>query len=52
LPINFLASVKSLKCVFSIYSSAVWKNGEPQAQVKPTEIMLTFTAVDARAPNF
>jgi hypothetical protein len=31
---NPLATIKSLKCRFPIYSSGSWKNGEPKAEVK------------------
>jgi hypothetical protein len=31
---NPLASVKSLKCRFPVYSTGSWKNGEPKAEVK------------------
>ena len=47
LPTNFLASVKTLKCVFSVYVTAAWKEGAPQAQVKMTEILQTFSSIDA-----
>jgi len=48
LPTNFLASVKNLKCVFSVWVSASWKNGDAQAQVKMTDFMLTFSSIDAQ----
>src|SRR6266542_3019287 len=31
---NPLASIKSLKCRFPVYSSGSWKGGEPKAEVK------------------
>src|SRR5581483_10503920 len=31
---NPLATIKSLKCRFPIYSSGSWKGGEPKAEVK------------------
>ena len=40
-PEKVLATIKNLKCTFSIQASGTWVNGEPQAQIKmgPT---LTF----------
>ena len=34
---NPLASVKSLKCRFPVYSVASWKSGEPKAEVKQAQ---------------
>lgn len=43
-----LATVKSLKCAFPVYASTTWRAGEPQVQVKMTEIVLTYTEIDAQ----
>src|SRR5262245_28183496 len=44
---NPLAQVKSLKCRFSIYTSASWKNGEPQAQIRqPEQLTLDVDEID------
>ena len=32
----------------ALYASTTWKTGEPQVQLKPTEIVLTFTEIDAQ----
>jgi hypothetical protein len=34
---NPLASIKSLKCRFPIYTVGAWKNGEPKAEVKQAQ---------------
>jgi hypothetical protein len=30
-----LAGVKTLKCVFALYATGTWNNGEARAEVKP-----------------
>src|SRR5262245_55226375 len=47
-PIPVFSSIKSAKCIFPVYASTMWKAGEPQVQVKMTEIVQEFTEVDAQ----
>lgn len=47
-PPNPLASVKSLKCRFPVATSATWKEGEPQAQVKTQELLFSITDIDVQ----
>ena len=41
-----LANAKNLKCVFSLMATGTWKNGEPQAETKPTKLSLGFDAIN------
>jgi hypothetical protein len=43
---NPLARVKSLTCTFGPYSVGVWKNGEPQAQIKDARLSLQIDEID------
>lgn len=47
-PPNPLASLKRLKCRFPVATSAVWKGGEPQAQVKTQELLFDINAIDVQ----
>jgi hypothetical protein len=45
---NPLASVKSLKCRFPVYTVGSWKNGEPKAEVRQAqEFSLDIDEIDA-----
>lgn len=45
---NPLASVKSLKCRFPVYTVGSWKNGEPKAEVKQAQgFSLDIDEIDA-----
>jgi hypothetical protein len=41
-----LAAVKSVSCKFSILATGTWKNGEPQAEVKPASLSFTFDSIN------
>jgi hypothetical protein len=41
-----LATVKTVKCTFSILATGTWKNGKPEAAVKPARLSLTFDSVN------
>jgi hypothetical protein len=43
-----LTRIKSLKCVFPVYASGSWKNGEPQAQAKTGELSIQIEAIDVQ----
>jgi hypothetical protein len=45
---NALAKVKSLKCVFPVYSSGSWKNGEPQVQAKTGQLSIQIDSIDVQ----
>ena len=47
-PPNPLATVKSLKCVFTVAASAVWKEGQPQVQNKTQELRLDIASIDVQ----
>jgi hypothetical protein len=47
-PPNPLAALKRLKCRFPVATSAVWKAGEPQAQVKVQELLFDINAIDVQ----
>ena len=47
-PPNPLASLKRLKCRFPVATSAVWKGGEPQAQVKTQELLFDIAEIDVQ----
>lgn len=47
-PPNPLEKVKALKCRFPAATSAVWKAGEPQAQVKMQDMRFDITAIDVQ----
>jgi len=42
-----LASVQSLYCVFPLFSISDWPDGEPEAEVKLTELSFGFEEIDA-----
>jgi hypothetical protein len=45
---NPLASIKSLKCRFPVYSVGSWKNGEPKAEVRQAqEFSFDIDEIDA-----
>ena len=41
-----LATVKSLECTFSIVATGTWKNGKPEAGVKPARLSLKFNSIN------
>jgi hypothetical protein len=41
-----LAAVKSVKCTFPILATGTWKNGRPEAAVKPAGLSLEFDSVN------
>src|SRR5262245_20488674 len=43
---NPLARVKSLKCKFTVYAVGGWKTGEPQAEVKQSQLTLDVDEID------
>jgi len=45
-PPNPLTQVKALKCQFPAATSAVWKEGQPQAQTKMQDMRFEITAID------
>jgi hypothetical protein len=47
-PPNPLATVKKLKCRFPVATSAVWKEGVPQAQTKTQELLFDINAIDVQ----
>ena len=47
-PPNPLAALKRLKCRFPVATSAVWKGGEAQAQVKTQELLFDINAIDVQ----
>jgi len=47
---NPLASVKSLKCTFPVYTVGSWKNGEPKADVKQgQQLSLEIDEIDTES---
>jgi hypothetical protein len=45
---NTLSKIKSLICVFPVYASGSWKNGEPQAQAKTGQLSIQIDAIDVQ----
>lgn len=45
-PANPLAQIKALKCQFPSATSAVWKEGAPQAQTKMQDMRFEINAID------
>jgi hypothetical protein len=41
-----LAAAKTVKCDFTTYTVASWKDGTPQAEVKPAKLSFRFEEVD------
>ena len=41
-----LATVKSVNCTFPIVATATWKDGKPEAAVKPASLSLKFDTID------
>jgi hypothetical protein len=41
-----LTTVKSLKCTFPIFATGTWKNGKPEAAVKPAKLSLEFDSIN------
>jgi hypothetical protein len=41
-----LAEAKTVKCEFTIYTTASWKDGVPQAEIKPIKLSFRFEEVD------
>lgn len=41
-----LATVKNVKCTFPILATGTWRNGKPEATVKPAGLSLEFDAVN------
>jgi hypothetical protein len=47
-PPNLLTQVKALKCRFPAATSAVWKDGQPQAQTKTQDMRFDISAIDVQ----
>ena len=47
-PTATFSTVKNVKCLFSKVASTVWRDGDPQVQVKTTDLTIQFTSVDAQ----
>lgn len=47
-PPNPLAALKRLKCRFPVATSAVWKGGEAQAQLRTQELLFDINAIDVQ----
>jgi hypothetical protein len=47
-PPNPLATVKSLRCRFPVATSAAWKDGQPVAQTKTQELLLSVDEIDVQ----
>jgi hypothetical protein len=47
-PPNPLATLKRLKCRFPAATSATWRDGQPQAQVKTQELLFDLNAIDVQ----
>jgi hypothetical protein len=45
-PANPLSQIKALKCQFPAATSAVWKEGAPQAQTKTQDMRFEINAID------
>jgi hypothetical protein len=43
---NRLAGVKKVACVFALYATGTWNNGEPRAEVKPASLSVSFDEID------
>jgi hypothetical protein len=43
---NPLAKVKTLTCTFEVYTSAKWKNGTPEAEIKNARMSLEIDEID------
>jgi hypothetical protein len=41
-----LATVKTVRCVFPLLATGGWKNGKPEAAVKPAGLLLEFESVN------
>jgi hypothetical protein len=41
-----LAGIKRLTCVFALYATGTWNNGEPRAEVKPASLSVGFDEID------
>jgi hypothetical protein len=41
-----LTTVKSVKCTFPMFATGAWKNGKPEAVVKPAHLRLEFDSVN------
>jgi hypothetical protein len=41
-----LAGFKTLKCVFALYATGTWDNGEARAEVKPASLSVSFDEID------
>jgi hypothetical protein len=45
-PPNPLKTVKALRCRFPVATSGTWKDGEPVAQTRTQELLLSVTEID------
>jgi hypothetical protein len=41
-----LTGIKTLKCVFALYATGTWNNGEARAEVKPASLSVSFDEID------
>lgn len=41
-----LFGVKSLKCLFELYATGTWNNGEARTEVKPASLSVSFDEID------
>jgi hypothetical protein len=42
-----LATAKTIQCTFPLIANATWKNGKPEATVKPATLNMKFIAINA-----
>jgi hypothetical protein len=47
-PPDVLAKATGLKCTFSAFSTGDWKNGVAEAAVKPSNLSVSFIAIDTQ----
>lgn len=43
-----LVKATRLTCTFTVFSTGNWKDGEPEASVKPSKLSVAFTAIDTQ----
>lgn len=41
-----LATVKSLHCTFPVYATGTWTDGQPEAEVRDTDLSFRFEGID------
>jgi len=45
-PKSRLAGIQRLKCVFALYATGTWNDGQARAEVKPASLSLSFDEID------